>query len=273
MTSERNGCTMAVQLSTDVPAVGGTSRRATRALGAVGAGIALLAAVSAFAPAAGATTKSTNNLVDDALYDALTSGFVHEVSTFSGSGQSLKMVNDIGSNEGQQTMASGAAFGQVLVIGHQTFVRGNTQALQKFFGTSQATGTADADQWVVVPSSNRHYADITAAVTLKSDFNQLPIPNALKAGSPVERDGHKVIPVTGTIAATKHDTALHMTLYITDSKNNPMPIGMTYTVDHTTQTVTWSDWGETPTLNVPTTTLSLSGTSAANSNSATVTAV
>ncbi|HEX3794204.1 MAG TPA: hypothetical protein VHV57_06860 [Acidimicrobiales bacterium] len=255
--------------------------RRTRAAAVLGAGLALLAGVALGAPSAGASTKSaakanakaTNNLVDDALYDALTSGFVHEVSTFSGQGETLKMVNDIGANEGQQTLVSGAAFGQVMVIGHQTFVRGNTQALVTLFSLSKSVGATDADQWILVPPSNRRYGDISGAVTLKSDFNQLPIPNRLTSGSPLERDGLRVIPVRGTIAATKHDTALHLTMYITASKNNPIPVGLTVTVDHTTQTVAWTQWGETPTLTAPTTTISLPANTSGSTNSATVTAV
>jgi len=264
---------MAMQASNDLNPTRRSRGLGRRTAGALGVGLALLAALGVGITPAGATTKATNNLVDNALYDALTSGFVHEVSTSSGQGQTLKMVNDIGSNEGQQTMASGAAFGQVMVIGQQTFVRGNSQALDNLFGFSKSVVTTDANEWLLLPHSNSHYADATAAVTLKSDFNQLPIPNSIKAGAPREYNGQRVIPVTGKIAATKHDTALHMTLYISDSKNNPMPVGMTFTVDHTTTTVAWSKWGETPTLTAPTNPVTLPGASSASGNSATVTAV
>jgi hypothetical protein len=264
---------MAMQTSNDVIRTRRAPGVVRRTAGTLGVGLALLAALGTGAAPAGATTKATNNLVDDALYDALTSGFVHEVSTSSGQGQTLKMVNDIGPNEGQQTMASGAAFGQVMVIGPQTFVRGNSQALVNLFNFSKSVGAADANEWLLLPHSNPHYADATAAVTLKSDFNQLPIPNSITAGAPQEYDGQRVIPVSGKIAATKHDTALHMTLYISDSKNNPMPVGMTFTVDHTTQTVAWSKWGETPTLTAPTNPVSLPGGTKASTNSAEVTAI
>jgi hypothetical protein len=214
-----------------------------------------LAGVGIVLPAgpAGAASNaplSPSALEAKAIQDAEGSSWVHEVVYANALGHTFKMTNDIGTFEGRQVIASNASRAEVVQIGQEAFIQGNASAITSYFGLTKNDPQQLANTWIsIVPSDGGEYQTVSAAVTLKSDFQHVKIPQPLTEGRPVTVEGHRCIPLTGH-ATQPMVGKVTVTVYVTKS-STPLPVEIKATAEKGQSTTIWSHWGQQVTLNVP----------------------
>jgi hypothetical protein len=167
------------------------------------------------------------------------------------------MTNDIGTFEGRQVIASNASRATVIVIGQEAYIQGNASAIANFFELTKNDPQQLANTWIsMVPSDGAAYQAVSAAVTLKSDFQRVSIPGTLTEGRPVTVDGHRCIPLVGHTTEPQVG-AVTVTMYVTKS-STPLPVEAKATAKNLLTTTSWSSWGRQVTLNPPPGTIAFS---------------
>jgi hypothetical protein len=221
-------------------------------LGGLGglAGLAGLGGLFAPAGAAQHATQSPSALEAQAIHDAEGSSWVHEVIHSNAPGDKFNATNDIGTFEGRQVIALNASRAQVIQIGQEAYIQGNASAIANFFGLTKNDPQQLANTWIsMVPSDGQAYQTVSAAVTLKSDFQHQTIPGPLTEGRPVTVEGHRCIPLTGH-ATEPNVGKVTVTMYVTHS-STPLPVETRATAKKIVTTTSWSRWGQQVTLNPP----------------------
>jgi hypothetical protein len=163
------------------------------ALVVVVAGVSL-GACGASSTAAGPPPKT---VVAHAMSNAVHGGWVHEVATTRSGGDSLSMVNDIGTTEGRQVIDADGARSTVLVLGGTAYINGDTDAVANYFGIQTSDPQALAGKWITVPSGDPDYSTVSASVTLASDFHDISFAGPYVALADTTVDGVAVVPITG----------------------------------------------------------------------------
>lgn len=203
---------------------------------------------------AGASTPSAASLLALAARNAIASGAVHEVTDAKLGGETLSMVNDIGTNEGRQliTISTGAST-EVIALDSmkKAYTKGNELGLKSYFGFPAADAAKYAGKWMESVPSDQAWANITGSTTLESDFGtSLRIHNPVLSAKLVMIDGARAYAISGTEAATANSPAAKVTVYVSDS-SKVLPLRVRETAKGETATVNWSKWGESLTLKAP----------------------
>lgn len=203
-------------------------------------------------------TMSPKALVASALRNADNGVWVHEVSVFHGSGHSLTMVNDVGTNEGRQVIDSNGARATVLVIDGVAYIDADAQSLSDYFGLAAPAPQRFADQWIAIPpSAPTYFAPVSASVTLTSDFGNLQFTGPFTIEPGITLDGTSAVPIAGHMPGPSTGQSVAATLYVTGT-GKVLPLELSASHAATTYTVTWGDWGRGVTLTVPATAVPIS---------------
>jgi len=151
-----------------------------------------------------------------ALKDATAAGWVHEIASATGPGHSLKMVNDIGADEGRQAIDSDGAQSTVLVLNGMAYINGDVTALTRYFGLQTSNPQGLAGKWISIQPTDQNYSAVSAAVTLKSDFSNV-ISGPFTKGRAVAIDGTNLIPLHGFVQGPSGARTIPASLYVTQT--------------------------------------------------------
>jgi len=193
-------------------------------------------------------------LLASALHNAETSGAVHEVTDTKLDGETLTMINDIGTNEGRQiiTISSGAST-EVIAFDSmkKAYTEGNELGLKTYFGFPATDAVKYAGKWMESVPSDQAWSNITGSTTLKSDFEtNLKIQRPILSNKLVTINGARAYAITGIEAATANSPAATITVYVSDAAK-VLPIRFNATAKGESVTANWSKWGESLTLKAP----------------------
>ncbi|MGB8196599.1 MAG: hypothetical protein WCF25_06305 [Acidimicrobiales bacterium] len=207
-----------------------------------------------FAGTSGAASTSATALLASAIHDGEAARGVHEVSVAKHAGETLKMVNDIGTNGGRQMIKlSDGSVGEVIAFDSQSraYIKGNKVGLRNYFAFPESAATKYSEKWMVANPGDQAWDNITGFTTLKSDFgnNLLILHPALRAKL-ATINGVDTYEITGTVAATANGPAASVKLYVSD-KGTVLPIRLTERAKGISATVNWSEWGESIALRAP----------------------
>ena len=209
---------------------------------------------SAVVLSAGAAAPSGEALLSSALHDAIAGRGVHEVSIARRAGETIKMINDIATNEGRQRITlSGGASVEVIAFDAQgkAYLRGNKIGLKNYSGFSESAAVKYAGRWMAANPGDHAWENITGFTTLKTDFGtNLAILHAVRDAKIETINGVGAYEISGTIAATVNGPAASVDLYVSD-KGTVLPIRLTERAKGVTATVNWSRWGESLALRTP----------------------
>jgi hypothetical protein len=206
----------------------------------------------------GSTTMPAGSLVALAVKNASAAGWVHETATTTGPGTSLQMTNDIGAREGRQVIDSNGGHSTVLVLHGMAYINGDSTALTHYFGLQVSDPQDLAGHWISIRSSDPGYPTVSAAVTLRSDFQNVISGPFSKSTMVVA--GETLTAVHGFTEGSSAVKGVPATLYVTQG-GTVLPVRLQASVGGVSETKTWSHWGRsvplaTPSQSIPISTLS-----------------
>jgi hypothetical protein len=194
------------------------------------------------------------------MRNALTSSAVHEVTVTKRSGETLTMVNDIGTNEGRQIInLSDGSMDEVIAFDSQkkAYVKGNEVGLKNYFGFPASAAAKYAEEWMKAVPTDAVWSNIIGFTTLKSDFGtNLRIVDPVLNTKLVTVNGVHAYAISGTEAASANAPATSVKLYVSDTRK-ALPLRLTEVAKGVTARVNWSKWGESLTLDAPSKSLPL----------------
>jgi hypothetical protein len=210
-------------------------------------------AASLLAGATAASAASPATLANRSFAVAMRQQSVHyELHSSPGTGSVTTMVCDVGRRNGVQriTFSRGGRTGHVLirVVGRTAYVRGDAFALNGYMGFRDAGSRRYARRWIKVPHSDRAYAPIAFAATLRTEIDHLrfvgvdpPILSGRIGGQPVRV-------VRGTRSGAPPDSAL---LYVR-ARGAPLPVAArVIAFSGATFTTRFSNWNEPIQISAP----------------------
>lgn len=208
----------------------------------------------AIVQSAGASSPSAATLITSATRNAIASGAVHEVTVTKRSGETLTMVDDIGTNEGRQIITlSDGSMGEVIAFDSQkkAYVKGNEVGLKNYFGFPASAAAKYAEEWMEAVPTDAVWANIIGFTTLKSDFGtNLRVLGPVLNTKFVTVNGDRAYVISGTEAASANSPATTVTLYVSDTPAM-LPLRLSEVAKGVAAVVNWSKWGESLTLSTP----------------------
>jgi hypothetical protein len=205
----------------------------------------------AFTSVAAASSPTTAaNLLAQAMADARSAGWVHEVTLNVGDGHRQTMDDDIGTSSGRQVIDDNGGRMTVLVVGGTTYVQGDAKALHNDLGAPSQDASQLAGHWLSIPPGNQLYGPVSDAVTLASDFQQARLKGPLKEGRQMRIDGRTTVPITGTFSGTPNHERITATIYVSTG-SQPLPIEYRGSGHGVSAQTRWTSWGRPVLLNPP----------------------
>lgn len=195
------------------------------------------------------SAASAGSLLAAALHNAVASGGVHESAQAHGNGITVTMVNDIGSTSGRQVIDAGGGHSVVIVAAERAYFRGDAAALAGYYQFPVTVAREYAGKWMSLGPSDTGYTQVSGAVTLASDFNQIAIGGPLAARPVTMPDGRRAIVIAGT-ATGPTGTRAPATLVVT-ATGTTLPIAWREGNSQAAQALTWSRWGQRVAFSAP----------------------
>ena len=192
---------------------------------------------------------SAASLVSTALRNAVNSGWVHEVDLTTGKGQSLSMVNDIGSSEGRQVIVADGGHATVIVLDGKAYIRGDVKAIASYFELPSSDPAQLAGKWISLVPSDPEYSAVSDAVTLRSDFNQIKLEGPFSKAS-VSLGGQDVTAIHGYVPGPSSNSRVRAVLDIT-AEGTILPVAFQASDGQLTESLRWSKWGDAVSLVAP----------------------
>jgi hypothetical protein len=216
--------------------------------------IILCLASSAIALTAEASPPSAAALLSSAIHDAIAGRGVHEVSVARRAGKSIKMINDIATNEGRQviTLSDGSSV-EVLAFAalQKAYIKGNRIGLKNYSGFPESAAAKYAEKWMAANPADHAWENITGSTTLESDFGtNLVILHPMLNAKVATINGVGSYEITGRVAASANGPAVSVKLYVSD-KGTVLPIRLIEEAKGVSATENWSRWGESVALRTP----------------------
>jgi hypothetical protein len=215
-------------------------------------GLAVILAVSLFlalgsGPSNGLAGKSANEVLAATMIGARQRGSVHMLESDKPSGGGTY---DVGANEGRQTISDGnEGNATLLVLPGMAYLKGDAAFLQNQLGTSIASASRYAQQWISFQPSYANYAALVEGDTLASALTEATPVGHLSLTSVMTIDGQNVVGVSGGVpadvlpASAKGSEVLYVS---TVAPYLPVELAVsgTYNGQSADSTLTFSDWGE-----------------------------
>lgn len=237
---------------------------AVLALGAA----ALVGAITVPAASVSATTTTTTAppnpqaLYQSAIQESGTQS-VHYLSRALENGVVLEVIGDTGPTAGTQVLVieskSAVESLEVLLIGATGYVRGNATALEKILGLSEAEATANLDNWMSFPATEKAMSEVVGGLRNADIPDELAMSGPYTLTGKKKIEGHKTYGIGG-FASTSGGGSLPMILYVETGKvHRPVeeitnPKRLTGQIEEVVQ---FSRWGELSHPKAPKTSVSL----------------
>jgi hypothetical protein len=200
-------------------------------------------ALGAPAGAAGVTTASVITQTKAAITKQSSARVEFDASS-SSSGASEKIVGNLGSTDGTETISDGKAVLSVRVTPTDAYVSGTSTGLTSLFRMTAAEAKKLGSRWEYWKPGTTQYKDLKDDVTVGSLANLLPSAK----GTTVSADGSGSI-LKWTSAATSSTPALTDTLTISSAKLPMVETSSDSSGEKATTTI--SHWGETIVAHAP----------------------
>jgi hypothetical protein len=156
-----------------------------------------------------------------------------------------KIVADVGTSTGTETVTDGAAVLHVVVTPKAGYISGSSSGLTSLFGMTSAEATKVGKRWEYWKSGTTQFKNLKAVVTVHSLESLLP----KSAGTTVSTKGSNNV-LKWTSAASGSTPKLNNTLSIANGTNLPVEESSTDAAGEKV-TTTITKWGESVTVHTP----------------------
>ncbi len=190
------------------------------------------------------TSLRGTSLFLNAIQDAKGSRWVHEVIRVKTRHNSFTSVDDIGETQGRQLIESGQVRIQLILTGKGLFVRANPEGLTSYLNMPKNQLNKFAERWIVLSPANPYYSTLSAAMTLRTDFDQQLFTGPLRQGPEILLHGQRVVSLMGRLAPQSHSA--RGTIYVLAETNRPLPIELNESTPAVSYAESWSRWGQRP---------------------------
>jgi hypothetical protein len=209
--------------------------------------VAVLVASSLFAVAASGTTKSAAKILQLSISAMHAEGSFHYDSTASFAGHvAITLSTNSSLKKGDQIQILDGGVETTRLIGKTLYMYANAKAYASDFGVKKTTL---ADEWVLVPSTNKNYANISSAILVPSVLQQLVDVDDLKEIGVGKVNGTTALEIRGNAGASGTET-----FYVsTTSPYLPIAVEAKTTEDgeKVSDELVFSKWGEKFTVAKP----------------------
>jgi len=238
--------------------VGSTTARSARpgaSLRRVASGALLAGALLAAAPPAfGASVRHVPlaRTLDRALAASRAEASVFWQGTTSADGATVVETTNAGVAQGNQTITisvgtRSAGVISIKLFGDTVYMKGTTADALVFQGFTDAAASAEANQWISIPSAQPFYAVVAAGLTVKSTVQELDLTGTLTRARRTEVLGRSVIGIKGTLSL---QGATGTGVLYVRSRGAPLPVEETMSVGGA-GVVTLGRWGESVDVGSP----------------------
>jgi hypothetical protein len=212
------------------------------------AALALALSVGVVTPANAATSpfgkKSPAAILSIAVSAMQSAGSFHYASETKVSGVVEATIStDSSTSEGTQTQKSAGGTETTEVIGKDLFINADKTAYEQDFGIKNSTL---ANKWVLVPASNKNYANISSAVLLPSVIQEVEGFSKLTDAGVVTVDGQKAVAIEGDIATSSSGSGTQAVYVSTTAPYRLIAIADkgTFNGQKVSSVTLFSKWGE-----------------------------
>ena len=219
-------------------------RRLTLVLPAVVVALATWSAGASASPA-----KTAAEILQLSVGSMRVAGSFHYTSTSSIGGKvALSLSTDSSLKDGVQVQKLDGGTETTLLIGKKLYLKANAKAYAQDFGVKKSTL---ANKWVLVPTTNKNYANIAEAILVPSVMQELVDIGSVTDSGEVTIDGQSAIALKGNAGASGIE-------YIYVSLKKPyLPLGVSAQATDNgkklTNELVFSNWGEKFKVKAPTT--------------------
>jgi hypothetical protein len=179
-------------------------------------------------------------------------GSFHYVSTDAYAGVvQITLSTDSSLTEGVQTQKLGGGTETSRLLGKTLYIFGDKTSYAQDFGVKN---TKLANEWVLVPFTNKNYANIAIGILLPSLLQQIMGVSALKDAGVFKINGQEAVAIRGTLASSSGGSGGSQTLYVsTTAPYRPVALTDSGVVSgqKVSSNVLFSKWGEKVTIAKP----------------------
>jgi hypothetical protein len=214
-----------------------------------GAVVALLAASAGPAGAAEAHPGALARTLANALAASRAQTSVFWKGTTTADGATIVETTNAGIGHGTQTVAIDVGTRDdgklsIELFENTVYMRGTTADSLAFQGFTTAAATAEANQWIAIPSNQPFFQVVAAGLTVKTTVQELELTGHLKPARRTKVRGRSVIGIKGTLSL--EGVSGPAVLYVR-SQGTPLPVEETMSGGGI-GIVTLGRWGETITM-------------------------
>jgi hypothetical protein len=175
---------------------------------------------------------------------------VHYVAIANNGVSRTRLVCDVATTSGIQriTFEEGGRTGKVtvLVSAGTAYIRGDSFILTSYLGFKPAGAVRYAGKWIRIPPSDRAYAPVSAAVTLRSTIDEFELNGPLTFLPAKTVAGQKTIGIKGTVGKPAAQASLYAR-----ASGTPLPVGEVETFGKALDETLLSRWNEPVHVQVP----------------------
>jgi hypothetical protein len=207
----------------------------------------------------GGTAAAAKNAAEASLVNAAQSSIlgqrsVHIVMTghkAGSAGVAERIVADIGTATGIESIESGLATASIRVTRANAYFSGSPTGLTTFIGLSAPAARNAASRWVEIKAGTNEYNDLAAEDTIPALPASIlpPVSNSVQLSTGTLA-GKKVYVLDWIATASGSGTKISEELVLA-AAGGALPISETTVANGNSQTVTLGDWGESFTVSVP----------------------
>jgi hypothetical protein len=209
--------------------------------------------VTTASAASSLSSKSPAAILSLAIQSIKDAGSFHYAQTASVSGSvEVTLSTDSSPSEGTQTQTLDGGTETTRLIGTTLYIKGDKTAYAQDFGVKITTL---ANEWVLVPKSNKNYVDIATAILTSSVVQQ-------DAGFIPQKDlglkivnGKRAVAIEGAVKSSSVGAGTQTMYVSTAAPYRPIGLAVKGTIDgrKITSDVLFSKWGEKFTVTKPAT--------------------
>ncbi len=175
---------------------------------------------------------------------------VHYVAIADNGTSRTRLVCDVATTSGIQriTYQEGGRTGKVTVLVNAgtAYIRGDSFVLSTYLGFNPVGAARSAGKWIRIPHSDRAYAPVSAAVTLRSTIDEFELDGPLSFLPAKTVAGQKTIGIKGRVGKPAAQAALYARAHGT-----PLPVGEVETFGKALDETLLSRWNEQVRVQVP----------------------
>jgi hypothetical protein len=193
-----------------------------------------------------AVASSVINAADDSM---LTQQAVRMEISPGASAGGQRIVADIGSVTGVETISSGAATATIRITSKAAYFTGNTAGLTAYLGLSAKAAAKASSRWVMIKAGTPEYQDLAVEDTIAALPSSI-LPSASDITSVLDTTvrGQKAYVLSWT--ATSAGPPIKARLILTATPQ-VLPVSETVTTSAQSKTITFSRWGTPFTVATP----------------------